>query len=67
MDTFPNVVPKEEPESDCDEEMCSSFDTNSGKEDNEMVTEFKEEFVSEELYSPSGFDKIKEVSESQDD
>lgn len=67
MDTFPNVVPKEEPESDCDEEMCSSSDTNSGKEDNEMVTEFKEEFVSEELNSPSGFDKIKEVSESQDD
>lgn len=62
MDIFPNIVPKEEPESDSDEDMDSSPDTNSGEADNVMVTDIKEELNS----LPEELEEIEEVSVSED-
>lgn len=62
MDSYPHIVPKEEPVSDCDVDNESSSDNYSGDKNFEILTEVKDEYSSDEFNSSQGqFDVIEEA------
>lgn len=68
---FPElIVPKEEPDSDCDVDNESSTEIYPGEENHKILTKFKEEFPSDKFHSPASpgslgqVEKIEEVSGS---